>query len=34
MMWEMAKALDCHLIQGNSNIIDEKKFQKLKEKHT
>jgi hypothetical protein len=33
MMWAMAKALDCHLVMGNSNIIDEKKFLKLKEKY-
>jgi hypothetical protein len=33
MMWAMAKALDCHLVMGNSNIIDEKNFLKLKEKY-
>jgi hypothetical protein len=33
MMWKMAQALDCHLVKGNSTIIDEKKFQTLKEKY-
>ncbi len=33
MMWEMAHALDCHFVKGNSTIIDEQKFQKLKAKY-
>lgn len=33
MMWEMANALDCHLVKGRS-IVSEEKFEKIKAKYS